>query len=96
MLYNVFILALRELRRNVMRSFLTMLGIIIGVGAVISLVTIGGGATKQVTEQLASLGSNLMMIAPGKRMGPGQEGSAPPFKLEDVETLLDELPMIRA
>lgn len=97
MLYNVFILALRELRRNVMRSFLTMLGIIIGVGAVISLVTIGGGATKQVTDQLSSLGSNLMMIAPGKRMGPpGQGGSAPPFKLEDVEALLEELPMIRA
>jgi len=96
MLINVFILALRELRRNVMRSFLTMLGIIIGVGAVISLVTIGGGATKQVTEQISSLGSNLMMIAPGKRMGPGQSGSAPPFKLEDVEVLTRELPMLRA
>jgi len=96
MLINVFILALRELRRNVMRSFLTMLGIIIGVGAVISLVTIGGGATKQVTEQISSLGSNLMMIMPGKRMGPGQSGSAPPFKQEDVEVLARELPMLRA
>ena len=50
MLWNAFLLALRELRRNKMRSFLTMLGIIIGVAAVITLVTLGGGATQQVTE----------------------------------------------
>lgn len=55
MLGNALLLALRELRRNVMRSFLTMLGIIIGVASVIILVTLGGGATQQVTEQIASL-----------------------------------------
>jgi putative ABC transport system permease protein len=53
MLWNALLLAFRELRRNKMRSFLTMLGIIIGVAAVITLVTLGGGATKQVTEQIS-------------------------------------------
>lgn len=97
MLLNAFILALRELRRNKMRSFLTMLGIIIGVAAVISLVTIGGGATRQVTDQISSLGSNLMMVTPGKRMGPGQgSGGAAPFKLADAEALAREIPSIRA
>ena len=96
MLSNALILALRELRRNKMRSFLTMLGIIIGVAAVISLVTIGEGATRQVTEQISSLGSNLMMVAPGKRMGPGQGGGAAPFKLADAEAIAREIPGLRA
>jgi putative ABC transport system permease protein len=92
MLGNALLLALRELRRNVMRSFLTMLGIIIGVAAVIILVTLGEGATQQVTEQIASLGSNLLMINPGKHMGPGQSSGAAPFKLADAEALAREIP----
>ncbi len=96
MITNAFILALRELRRNKMRSFLTMLGIIIGVAAVISLVTIGGGATRQVTDQISSLGSNLMMVMPGKRMGPGQGSGGAPFKLADAEAIAREIPSIRA
>ena len=96
MLANALLLALRELRRNVMRSFLTMLGIIIGVAAVIILVTLGGGATKQVTEQISSLGSNLMMVSPGKRMGPGQSSGAAPFKVEDAEALAREIPSLAA
>jgi len=87
MLWNAFLLALRELRRNKMRSFLTMLGIIIGVAAVITLVTLGGGATQQVTQQIAGLGSNMLMINPGKHMGPGQSSGASPFKLADAEAL---------
>ncbi len=96
MLWNAFLLALRELRRNKMRSFLTMLGIIIGVAAVITLVTLGGGATKQVTEQIASLGSNLLMIHPGKHMGPGQSSGASPFKLADAEALIRDVPALAA
>lgn len=96
MLANALLLALRELRRNVMRSFLTMLGIIIGVASVIILVTLGGGATKQVTEQISSLGSNLMMVSPGKRMGPGQGSSSAPFKLADAEAIADEISALRA
>ena len=96
MLWNAFLLALRELRRNKMRSFLTMLGIIIGVAAVITLVTLGGGATKQVTEQIAALGSNLLMIRPGKHMGPGQSSGAAPFKLADAEALARDVPSLAA
>jgi len=96
MLGNALLLALRELRRNVMRSFLTMLGIIIGVASVIILVTLGGGATKQVTEQISSLGSNLMMVAPGKSMGPGQGANSAPFKLADAEAIAREITALRA
>jgi len=96
MLANALLLALRELRRNVMRSFLTMLGIIIGVAAVIILVTLGGGATKQVTEQISSLGSNLMMVTPGKHMGPGQSSGAGPFKLADAEAIARDVPSLKA
>ncbi len=96
MLWNALLLALRELRRNKMRSFLTMLGIIIGVAAVITLVTLGGGATKQVTEQIASLGSNMLMIRPGKQMGPGQSSGAGPFKQADADGLAREIPSLAA
>ncbi len=96
MLWNAVLLALRELRRNTMRSFLTMLGIIIGVAAVIILVTLGGGATRQVTEQIASLGSNLLMIRPGKHMGPAQSTGAAPFKLADAEALARDVPALAA
>ena len=65
---NTLLLALREIRRNLLRSFLTMLGIVIGVGAVITMVTLGNGATRAVQTQIASLGSNLLMVLPGQRM----------------------------
>ena len=96
MMGNAFLLALRELRRNVMRSILTMLGIIIGVAAVIILVTLGSGATRRVTEQIASLGSNLLMLSPGKRMGPGQSSGAAPFKLADAEAIARDVPSLAA
>ncbi|MGD8588959.1 MAG: ABC transporter permease [Chromatiales bacterium] len=96
MIWNAFLLALREIRRNVMRSFLTILGIVIGVAAVITMVTIGSGATLQVTEQIASLGSNLLMITPGQRIGMGQRSAAPAFELEDVTAIQQEIPAIAA
>ena len=96
MLGNALLLALRELRRNVMRSILTMLGIIIGVAAVITLVTLGGGATQQVTQQIASLGSNLLMITVGKRIGPGQMSGAEAFKVADAEALARDVPELVA
>jgi len=96
MLWNALLLALRELRRNKMRSFLTMLGIIIGVAAVITLVTLGGGATQQVTDQISAMGSNLLMIRPGKHMGPGQAAGSRPFKLRDAEALEREIPDLAA
>lgn len=96
MLSVAFRLAFRELQRNLLRSVLTMLGIIIGVAAVIVLVTLGSGATQQVTQQIASLGSNLLMVSVGKRMGPGQSSSAPVFKLADAEAIAREVPDLMA
>lgn len=96
MLTNTLILALREIRRNVLRSVLTILGIVIGVAAVIVMVTIGGGATAQVSQQIASLGSNLLIIRVGQHMGPGQDGAAPPFKIADAQALAREIPALAA
>ena len=79
MIWNTFILALRGIRRNVMRSVLTILGIIIGVAAVITLVTIGNGTTAQVTQQIAAMGTNVLLINPGQRHGPGGASGAPVF-----------------
>ena len=73
MLYSVFMLALRSIQRNVLRSFLTILGIVIGVSAVITMVTLGNGATQAIQMQITSLGSNLLLIMPGQR-GPGGSG----------------------
>ncbi|OHB53890.1 MAG: multidrug ABC transporter substrate-binding protein [Planctomycetes bacterium GWF2_50_10] len=96
MLWDTFILALREIRRHILRSFLTILGIVIGVASVITMVTLGNGATVQVTQQIASLGSNLLMVSPGKRLGPGQASTAPLFKLADVEAISRDVSSIAA
>ena len=96
MLWNTILLALREIKRNVMRSVLTILGIVIGVGAVITMVTIGGGATAQVKEQIASMGSNLLMVTPGKRLGPGQSSNTVLFKVNDGEAILRDVSSIAA
>jgi putative ABC transport system permease protein len=77
-----------------MRSFLTILGIVIGVAAVIIMVTLGSGATVQVTEQIASMGSNLLMVVPGQ-MGP-MRGSAPPFKLADADAIRRDIAGLNA
>jgi putative ABC transport system permease protein len=96
MLWNTVLLALRELRRNVMRSVLTILGIVIGVAAVITMVTIGGGATVQVRQQIASMGSNLLMVSPGKRLGPGQSTGNIPFKQSDAEAIARDVSSLAA
>jgi putative ABC transport system permease protein len=90
MLWNTLLLALRAIRRNLMRSFLTILGIVIGVAAVITMVTLGNGATRSVSDQIASMGSNLLMLRPGQRFGPGSEG-APNFKLADTEAIRNQI-----
>ena len=91
MFWNSLLLALREIRRNLLRSFLTILGIVIGVGAVITMVTLGNGATQAIKDQVSSLGSNLLQVRPGQRMfGPGG-GGAPQFKLEDVKAIRQQI-----
>ena len=97
MLLNALLLALRAIRRNLMRSFLTVLGIVIGVGAVITMVTLGNGATKMVSDQISSLGSNLLIVNPGQRLGPGRDSAGgSKFKLADVDALLTQVPSLRA
>lgn len=93
---NAFILALHQIWRNPMRSLLTVLGIVIGVAAVITMVTVGNGATQAVREQIESLGSNQLMIRPGQRMGPGGSAGAPSFKLEDVDAIANQIAGVKA
>ncbi|HOI17097.1 MAG TPA: ABC transporter permease [Geobacteraceae bacterium] len=90
MLWNTLLLALRAIRRNLMRSFLTVLGIVIGVAAVITMVTLGNGATKSVSDQISSMGSNMLIVIPGQRFGPGSEG-APSFKSADVDAVRNQI-----
>ena len=93
MLLNTLFIALRSIRRNLLRSFLTILGIVIGVAAVITMVTLGNGATQAVQTKIASLGSNLLMVRPGQRQGPGGAGggSVPSFKEADAEAILTQI-----
>ena len=94
MLLNTLFLALRSIRRNLLRSFLTILGIVIGVSAVITMVTLGHGATQAVQMQISSLGTNLLMVRPGQRQGPGGGGGgggAPAFKEADADAVLAQI-----
>ena len=96
MWWNTFLLSLREIRRNLMRSFLTVLGIVIGVAAVITMVTLGNGATQAVSDQISSLGSNLLMIRPGQRLGPVGDSGQQAFKEADAQALATQVAGIRA
>ncbi|MDA9050144.1 ABC transporter permease [Pseudomonadales bacterium] len=97
MLWNAFGLALQEIRRNALRSFLTMLGIVIGVAAVVTMITVGDGATLQVSQQIQSLGSNLVMIVPSRRMGPVHGGvGAPAFRRSDIEAIRRDIDGMKA
>jgi putative ABC transport system permease protein len=96
MLLNALLLALRAIRRNLMRSFLTVLGVVIGVAAVITMVTLGNGATRMVSDQISSLGSNLLILRPGQQLGPRDAVGAPSFKLADVEALQTQIPALKA
>jgi len=97
MLLNTLMLALRSIRRNLLRSFLTILGIVIGVSAVITMVTLGQGATLAVQNQISGLGTNLLQVRPGQRMGPGSGGvSAPAFKELDADAIATQIAGIAA
>lgn len=96
MLWETFRLALQALRRNALRSFLTVLGIVIGVGAVIAMVTIGNGTTVKVADDLSKLGSNLLFVRPGQ-FGPGRSSAeAKAFTARDVEALKGQLRGVKA
>ncbi|HWM26710.1 MAG TPA: ABC transporter permease [Chthoniobacterales bacterium] len=94
---STFIIALRALRRNKLRSALTALGIIIGVGAVIAMVSIGNGAKAQVEAQVAGLGRNVILIFSGSTTSSGIRtgwGGAGTLKIEDAEAIRREVPSV--
>ncbi len=89
-------LALRAISRNMLRSFLTVLGVVIGVAAVIALVTIGNGTTAQVTSELSRLGTNMLFARPGQ-FGPGRASSeARRFTVADVDAISEQVSGLRA
>jgi len=97
MIWNSLVIALKQMERNVMRSFLTVLGVVIGVSAVITMVSLGNGATKAVSDQIASLGSNLLIVMPGQRFGASRAGaSAPSFKISDADAIRSQITGLKA
>lgn len=100
MLFSVFMLALRSVQRNMLRSFLTILGIVIGVSAVITMVTMGNGATQAIQIQISGLGTNLLLIMPGQRSpgGGGASGGAgvPRFIAADATAIQSQIGGVKA
>lgn len=98
MIWNAFILALREIRRSAMRSILTTLGIVIGVASVIAMVMLGDATTAYVTNSISKLGTNMLVIQPGQdRHGPRiADANTKPFTHADIETIKREIPDIHA
>ncbi len=93
------IMAVRDLRRHILRTVLTALGIIIGVGAVITMVGLGQGASAEVEEQVQRLGENVVLVFPGARSLGGVSiggGSANTLTVEDAQALRDEIPEVVA
>ena len=91
-------ISLRALRVNKMRSALTMLGIIIGVGAVIAMLAVGTGASERISQQIASIGSNLIIILPGSTTSGGVRmgfGAQPTLTKEDADAILKECPAVQ-
>ncbi|HVY31860.1 MAG TPA: ABC transporter permease [Polyangiaceae bacterium] len=93
MIWATVLMAFREIRRNGLRSFLTMLGVVIGVGAVIALVSVGRGATAKVTEDIGKLGKNLLTVSAGafSRGGGGMGLGAPPLRIDDANAIRREV-----
>ncbi len=96
MMIDAVLLALRELRRNLMRASLTTLGIIIGVAAVIAVVTLGNGATVSVTSSIGALGRNLLVVSPGTRRMAGAFSDASPFSPADFDIIKRDISGVRA
>ncbi len=91
-------IAFKALGRNKMRSSLTMLGIIIGVGAVIAMIAIGSGAKTRIQEQIASMGSNLLIVLSGSATSGGMRwghGSVPTLTVEDAKSIANELSAVK-
>ncbi|MDX2265013.1 MAG: ABC transporter permease [Hyphomicrobiales bacterium] len=98
MLWETIKLALRSIRRNVLRSFLTVLGVIIGVAAVITMVTLGRGSTIKVQDDIAKLGTNLLVLRPGQtpRGFGGIQQAAKALSVKDAEAIKSQVSGVRA
>ena len=97
MLTTTLLLALRSIARHKLRSFLTILGIIIGVAAVVTMVTLGKATTAAVQQNISALGSNVLQVRPGQGFGRGGGGPQPPnFKMEDVGVIAREVAGVTA
>ncbi len=97
MLGTTILLALRSILRHKLRSFLTTLGIIIGVAAVVTMVTLGKATTAQVQKNISALGTNILQMRPGQGFGRGGGGPRPPdFKPEDVEAIANQFAGVTA
>jgi putative ABC transport system permease protein len=91
-------IALRALMVNKMRSALTMLGIVIGVGAVVAMIAVGSGAKKRIADQIASMGSNLLIVLSGSSTSGGRRygaGTVPTLTVDDAKAILAEIPGVR-
>ncbi|MEB8388459.1 ABC transporter permease [Rhodobacteraceae bacterium KMM 6894] len=96
MIWETVRLAIQAIFRNTLRSILTVLGIVIGVAAVIAMVTVGQGSSDQVTADVEKLGTNVLMVLPGAgRMGPGNNFVSAALTLKDVEALVDQISSVR-
>ncbi|WP_147819784.1 ABC transporter permease [Salidesulfovibrio onnuriiensis] len=97
MFTQAVLLALSEIRRNWLRSLLTVLGIVIGVASVVAMVTLGQGATKRITSEISELGGNMLFVYPEAESGGGFWSSSmgAPFKMRDVEAIFDEISGVR-
>jgi ABC-type antimicrobial peptide transport system permease subunit len=94
--WKVIAVAFRGIMANKMRSFLTMLGIIIGVGAIIAMLSFGEGAQRQVTESIQRFGTNLLRVRPGAaRIGRVRTGSVETLIVEDAQAIKDAIPHVR-
>lgn len=90
-IFESILIAITSLKANKLRSGLTILGVIIGVAAVIAMIAVGEGAKSQVTQSIKNLGTNLLMIYPGQfRRGPGMGGSHRDLELEDAQTIKEK------
>src|SRR5687768_14054793 len=100
-LINLIRIAIRALRRNKMRAFLTMLGIIIGVAAVIAMVAIGQGSKKSIQDQLSTMGSNMITIRPSSNQTVGggarlESGNLQTLTVDDIKALQSQATYINA
>ena len=87
MIINAFILALRQIKRNFLRAFLTMLGVIIGVGAVIVMISLGNGTTQMISDRISSLGSNLLLVFPARAMNPSGVNLRRNFSMQEAQNV---------